>query len=356
MTEEYPYTTSSENHAAQSQPQPGYAPYQYPYAPQPQQPYVYPQPYPTYQPTPIPGRGKGTAALVMGICAIVLAWTFILLPVTVGLGIAGAILGYLSYKEAKQAGVSAGLGIGGLVTSIVGAVMSIALLVLSIWLISTMFSMVGQYEQYQILSSNSNNSSYNSNLNVSSNSNEDEDDAITNISGANAAITPWDAFTFELDGYKVKLGETKLSDVVNNTTWNQYVDPAASDADIPGEGKTIEIVIVRKDMPQQGQIAVSLENKSGKAEKIDDLVIGKVMVDGINLDEGAEINAIFPGSAKIGSSEQAVTRNLETPDKAEGPTYNRKCTWGDPKTGSLQIEFSSTGAYRISYDAIGEGK
>ena len=349
MADNTTYTPNPAETAAQ-QPQPQYPP-QYPQQPQTQYGYsqqYYPQGYyPQYQPAPVPGRSKGTASLVMGICSICLCGTLVLTPITAPLGLAGGILGFLAYREAKKGSAPTGLGIAGLITSFVGMVLSVAILVFGIWALKGLVDMAEQYNAHEMRTSN--NPAYNANSNSAANANEDEDDAITNITGATAAVASWKDFAFDLDGCKVQLGKTKLSEVMEETSWDAYMDPAASDLDIPQGKETIEIALVRSDMPRQGQIIFTLANK-GSAEKAGDLVIQKVMVDGINLDDNAEIHATFPGAARIGSSEQAVTRLLKEPDQTEGPAYNRKCTWGgDDDAGSLEIEFSTTGAYRICY-------
>ena len=120
--------------AQQPNSQPMYPNYQQPVNQQPvypnyQQP-VNPQPvYPNYQqPTnyhpprnPNDGRGLSIAALVLGICGVVLCWIGGLNIVILVLGILGIVFGVIGRKKSVAAyGKASGLATAGLVLGIIG--------------------------------------------------------------------------------------------------------------------------------------------------------------------------------------------------------------------------------------------
>ena len=89
-----------------------------------------PPPYPTapaYTGTPVAARdSKPVIALVTGISSIVFA--FCCSPIGLILGVAGAVLGYLSRAQIQRTGVgqeSDKLALGGLVTGVIGALLSV---------------------------------------------------------------------------------------------------------------------------------------------------------------------------------------------------------------------------------------
>lgn len=82
---------------------------------QPQQPQYQP-PYPPVQ----PGKNMAMASLIMGIASLVFWWMSYGALLGIGLGIAAAICG----SKAKKQGFVGGMATAGMVTGIIGAVLS----------------------------------------------------------------------------------------------------------------------------------------------------------------------------------------------------------------------------------------
>jgi len=98
---------------------------QYNQSQQPDQPPSYTPPgysYPPHTTGPVPGKGAAIAALVLGICAIIMPIPYVNLAMGI-VGIAMAVM-------AKKAGYNRGLATAGLVLSIIGTVFG-AVIVLS---------------------------------------------------------------------------------------------------------------------------------------------------------------------------------------------------------------------------------
>ena len=112
-----------------------------PYGQQPQQPYQYPPPSSAYgqgAPPPPPyhgyvqpktGNGKAVAGLVLGILSIVMCWLFFFDAVFVVLGLIFSLLA-LSEAKSRPGAPGRGMAIGGLVCTIVGAVLATVITVL----------------------------------------------------------------------------------------------------------------------------------------------------------------------------------------------------------------------------------
>ena len=118
-TGEYPYP---------GQPYDAANPYQAnPYSAYPQAPggYGYPQPQQGGK------NGMAIAALVLGIVGLLTSIIFI----GGALGIVGLILGIVSLRTSKRTGSGRGMAIGGIVTSILAILATIALVIASVWLV-----------------------------------------------------------------------------------------------------------------------------------------------------------------------------------------------------------------------------
>ena len=98
---------------------------QVPQQPAYQQP-VYQQPVyqqPVYRPVrnPNDGRGLSIAALVLGICGVVLAWISVLNVIVLAAGILGIVFGYKGRQKSIMAyGKASGLATAGFVLGIIG--------------------------------------------------------------------------------------------------------------------------------------------------------------------------------------------------------------------------------------------
>lgn len=73
---------------------------------------------PPVAPVANPGKGMGITSMVLGILAILLLCTS-LTWVAIGCAIVGVILGAMGMKKSKEVGMSNGMGIAGLVCSII---------------------------------------------------------------------------------------------------------------------------------------------------------------------------------------------------------------------------------------------
>jgi Domain of unknown function (DUF4190) len=125
----------------------------YPY---PGQPYDAANPYPAnnpysaypqapggyggYPPQPGGKNGMAIAALVLGIVGLVTSIIFL----GGALGVVGLILGIVSLRTSKRTGVGRGMAIGGIVTSVLAILATIALIIGSVWL----FHKVDNCNQY----------------------------------------------------------------------------------------------------------------------------------------------------------------------------------------------------------------
>lgn len=90
----------------------------YPGGQQYQQPYSAPPNYAQQYPQPRTGNGRATAALVLGILAVVCCWLSIFDIVFVVLAI---VFGFLGLSDAKRGGGGRGMALTGLILGIVGA-------------------------------------------------------------------------------------------------------------------------------------------------------------------------------------------------------------------------------------------
>lgn len=89
---------------------------------------------------PDPGQGKGIAAMVLGICSIILCWTY---------GIVGLICGIIGFIMAKQSkeqsgGVQNQFAKAGSICSIIGMVLSALMLlycIFVVWLFAGVFGL-----------------------------------------------------------------------------------------------------------------------------------------------------------------------------------------------------------------------
>lgn len=85
-----------------------------------------------YQPQQNVRNGMAIAALVLGIIGLVTSFVFI----GGALGIVGLILGIVSLRTSKRTGSGRGMAIGGIVTSILAIIATIALIIASVWVIN----------------------------------------------------------------------------------------------------------------------------------------------------------------------------------------------------------------------------
>ncbi len=83
-------------------------------------------------PSKTPGKGAGTAALVLGIASIAVCSLTILSMV---LGVVGIIFGVIAILKAKKGHVNCGMGISGLILSIIGIFASILIGIYTIGII-----------------------------------------------------------------------------------------------------------------------------------------------------------------------------------------------------------------------------
>jgi hypothetical protein len=78
---------------------------------------------PPVAPVANPGKGMGIAAMVLGILGIL--FLCINTWVAIGCAIVGCILGGLGMKKSKEVGMSNGMGIAGLVCSIIALAIAV---------------------------------------------------------------------------------------------------------------------------------------------------------------------------------------------------------------------------------------
>ncbi len=113
----------------------GYQPYN-PQQTYGQSPYA-PQSAP--RPTEIPGRGAGIASLILGIVSLVFFCVFYL---SIPAGIAGIVTGCVSVSKAKAVGAKNGMGVAGIVCSVIGIVICILVIVAAAGLVMSEFGEV----------------------------------------------------------------------------------------------------------------------------------------------------------------------------------------------------------------------
>ena len=77
-------------------------------------------------PTEIPGKGAGVASLVLGIVSLVLFCVYFF---SIPAGIAGIITGCISVSKAKAVGAKSGMGVAGIVCSVIGMLIAILVIV-----------------------------------------------------------------------------------------------------------------------------------------------------------------------------------------------------------------------------------
>ena len=99
----------------------GYVPPSHSYTPQPQFEY---QQYPQSVSTSYPGKGMSIAAMVLGICSLVIPYA------GVAIAIVGLILGVLGKKKCTEASTPSGMAQAGIVMSIIALAWSILLVIL----------------------------------------------------------------------------------------------------------------------------------------------------------------------------------------------------------------------------------
>ena len=124
----------------QENPTAGYQPYnpqqtygQTPYASQP------------VTPTEIPGKGAGIASLILGILSLVF---FCLYYISIPAGIAGIVTGCVAISKAKSVGAKNGMGVAGIVCSIIGMVICIAITVAAVGFLVTEFGDFTEFFSY----------------------------------------------------------------------------------------------------------------------------------------------------------------------------------------------------------------
>ncbi len=93
-------------------------------------------PTPT-SPTPAPSNGIGTAGMVLGIISAATCWIWCAPFVPIVTGIVGLILSILGLSKAKKIGVGRGGSMAGMICSICGIVIGIAVWVILILWINT---------------------------------------------------------------------------------------------------------------------------------------------------------------------------------------------------------------------------
>lgn len=100
---------------------------------------VYGQPAYPVAPTTVPGKGLGIASMVLGIVALVLFCTSWF---AVACAIVGVILGGVSLKKAKDAGMKNGMAVAGIVCSVIALAIDIIIIV---WAYSTAASIMAMF-------------------------------------------------------------------------------------------------------------------------------------------------------------------------------------------------------------------
>ncbi len=121
----------------------GQPPYTQGYQNQPygQQPY-YQGGYGPNQPEQ-PGKGLGIAAMVCGILSLLLIFVF--MPLGIGCGIAGLVMGIIGRKKNKKDGMA----LAGIITSSIGLGLSFLLIILVVVLVGAAFGAYGfEYFDY----------------------------------------------------------------------------------------------------------------------------------------------------------------------------------------------------------------
>ncbi|WP_326596265.1 DUF4190 domain-containing protein [Streptomyces sp. NBC_01803] len=96
----------------------------------PAYPHAHPSPWPAPSPAP-PRDGPGTSALVLGVIAATLCWTFVLSVVTLIIGALAVIFGVIGVRRARRgAATNRAVALGGLWTGVGATVISAVLTVL----------------------------------------------------------------------------------------------------------------------------------------------------------------------------------------------------------------------------------
>lgn len=141
-----------QNWQGQNPNQPGAAPYGNPgYSGENQPPYGQPPyyqnqnyaPYPPRQQQP--GRGLGIAAMICGICSILLIAANIF--IAIGCGIAGLVMGIVGRKKNGKDGMA----LSGIITSSIGIGLCVLLFILAIILVGAAFGSYGmEYFDYYL--------------------------------------------------------------------------------------------------------------------------------------------------------------------------------------------------------------
>ncbi len=139
-----------QNWQGQNHTQPGAAPYgNSPYEPgysgTNQPPYYQNQNYAPYPPRQQPGRGLGIAAMICGICSILLIAANLF--IAIGCGIAGLVTGIVGRKKNGKDGMA----LSGIITSSIGIGICVLLFVLAIVLVGAAFGSYGmEYFDYYL--------------------------------------------------------------------------------------------------------------------------------------------------------------------------------------------------------------
>ena len=90
-----------------------------------------------------PGKGLGIAAMVCGILSLLLIFLF--MPLGIGCGIAGLVMGIIGRKKNKKDGMA----LAGIITSSIGIGLSVLLIILVVVLVGAAFGAYGfEYFDY----------------------------------------------------------------------------------------------------------------------------------------------------------------------------------------------------------------